>query len=30
MYRNFRYWGFLSYSHDDRRAAERLHRALEA
>jgi tetratricopeptide (TPR) repeat protein len=30
VYRNFRYWGFLSYSHDDRRAAERLHRALEA
>jgi tetratricopeptide (TPR) repeat protein len=30
MYRSFRYWGFLSYSHDDRRAAERLHRALEA
>ena len=30
MYRNFRYWGFLSYSHDDRRVAERLHRALEA
>lgn len=30
MGRNFRYWGFLSYSHDDRRAAERLHRALES
>jgi tetratricopeptide (TPR) repeat protein len=30
MYPSFRYWGFLSYSHDDRRAAERLHRALEA
>ena len=30
MARNFRYWGFLSYSHDDRRAAERLHRALES
>ncbi|MFL6591514.1 MAG: toll/interleukin-1 receptor domain-containing protein [Luteimonas sp.] len=25
-----RYWAFLSYSHDDRRAAERLHRALES
>lgn len=25
----FRYWAFLSYSHLDRRAAERLHRALE-
>lgn len=24
-----RYWAFLSYSHDDRRAADRLHRALE-
>jgi tetratricopeptide (TPR) repeat protein len=24
-----RYWAFLSYSHADRRAAERLHRALE-
>ena len=30
MGRNFRYWGFLSYSHDDRRVAERLHRALES
>jgi hypothetical protein len=30
MYRSFRYWGFLSYSHDDRRVAERLHRALES
>jgi tetratricopeptide (TPR) repeat protein len=30
MYRSFRYWGFLSYSHDDRRVAERLHKALEA
>ena len=30
MGHNFRYWGFLSYSHDDRRAAERLHRALES
>ncbi len=30
MYPNFRYWAFLSYSHDDRRVAERLHRALEA
>ena len=30
MYRSFRYWGFLSYSHDDRGAAERLHKALEA
>ncbi|WP_417473762.1 TIR domain-containing protein [Luteimonas mephitis] len=30
MYRSFRYWGFLSYSHDDRRDAERLHKALEA
>ncbi len=29
MYRSFRYWGFLSYSHDDRRVAERMHRALE-
>jgi hypothetical protein len=26
----FRYWAFLSYSHLDRRAAERLHRVLEA
>ena len=25
-----RYWAFLSYSHDDRRAAERLHRVLES
>ena len=25
-----RYWAFLSYSHDDRRVAERLHRALES
>ena len=24
-----RYWAFLSYSHRDRRVAERLHRALE-
>ena len=24
-----RYWAFLSYSHDDRIEAERLHRALE-
>lgn len=30
MYRSFRYWGFLSYSHDDRRVAERMHKALEA
>ena len=27
---DIRYWAFLSYSHDDRRAAERLHRALES
>jgi hypothetical protein len=26
---NTRYWAFLSYSHDDRHAAARLHRALE-
>ncbi len=29
MDNGFRYWAFLSYSHADRRAAERLHRALE-
>lgn len=27
---DIRYWSFLSYSHDDRRAAERLHRVLES
>ena len=27
---DIRYWAFLSYSHDDRREAERLHRALES
>jgi tetratricopeptide (TPR) repeat protein len=30
MHSSFRYWGFLSYSHDDRRVAERMHKALEA
>ncbi len=29
MPHNFRYWAFLSYSHEDSRAAVRLHRALE-
>lgn len=29
MPRNFRYWGFISYSHADRALAERLHAALE-
>ena len=29
MPRNFRYWGFISYSHDDAPIARRLHAALE-
>src|SRR5690606_16939960 len=26
----YRYWAFISYSHDDERVASRLHRALES